>query len=114
LGPGIGARREHAIYASAFYLLARPVVEQAVGADVDLICAATFVTSLYLGIVAVDTRDARDWALWGVSLGLYLGSKYLALVYVPVFLVLLVVRRPSVKVLWAAPGIMLFGLPWYV
>ena len=62
------------------------------GADVDLICAATFVTSLYLGIVAVETNARRDWLLWGVSLGLHLGSKYLALVHFPEPLLLPVLR----------------------
>ena len=58
-----------------FLFLARPVVEQAVGADVDLVCAAMFLTSLYLGIVSVDSNRNRDWAMWGVSMGLSLGSK---------------------------------------
>jgi Dolichyl-phosphate-mannose-protein mannosyltransferase len=109
----IGARPEHAAYAPLFYFLARPVVEQAVGADVDLICAATFVTSLYLGIAAVETDARRDWLLWGVSLGLYLGSKYLALVYVPVLLALPLLRGPRLKALWAIPGIVMLALPWY-
>jgi hypothetical protein len=108
-----GATREHAAYAPFFFLLTRPVVEQAAGADVDLICAATFVTSLYLGILAIDTDAPRDWALWGVSLGLFLGSKYLALVYVAVLLVLPLLRGPRFKALWAIPGIALFALPWY-
>jgi hypothetical protein len=110
----IGARPEHAVYAPAFYFLARPIVEQAVGADVDLICSATFVTSLYLGIVAVDTNERRDWMLWGVSLGLYWGSKYLALVYTPVFLLLALAGGPRLKTLWALPGIAVLALPWYV
>ena len=94
--------------------LARPVVEQAVGADVDLVCAATFLTSLYLGIVAIDTDARRDWALWGVSVGLYLGTKYLALVYLgPVLLVLPLLRGLRRKAFWALPGFALFGLPWY-
>ncbi len=33
-----GARPGHAAYAPFFFVLARPVVEQAVGADVDLVC----------------------------------------------------------------------------
>lgn len=107
------ARSEHAAYAPLFFFLARPVVEQAVGADVDLICAATFVTSLYLGIVALDTDSWRDWALWGVSLGLYLGSKYLALVYVVLLVALPLLRGPRRRALWGIPGIVLLGLPWY-
>jgi hypothetical protein len=108
-----GVRADHAAYAPLFFVLARPVVEQAVGADVDLVCAATFLTSIYLGLVAVETDARRDWALWGVSLGLYLGSKYLALVYVIVLLVLPLVRGVRRRALWALPGIAVFGLPWY-
>ena len=108
-----GARPQHAAYAPLFFFLMRPVVEQAVGADVDLICAATFVTSLYLGIAAVQTGTRTSWLLWGSSLGLYLGSKYLALVYVGPLLVLPLLRGPRLKALWALPGIALFALPWY-
>ena len=70
-----GVAPAHAAYAPMFLFLARPVVEQAVGADVDLVCAAMFLTSLYLGIVAVDSDRNRDWAMWGVSVGLYLGTS---------------------------------------
>jgi hypothetical protein len=110
----LGAKPEHAIYAPAFYLLSRPIVEQAVGADVDLVCAATFLTSIYLGIIAVDTDERRDWVLWGISLGLYWGSKYVSLVYTPVLLLLPLIRGPRPKALWALPGILLFAMPWYL
>jgi hypothetical protein len=109
-----GARPEHALYAPTFYCLARPVVEQAVGADVDLICSAMFVTSLYLGIAALDADERRDWLLWGVSLGLYAGSKYLALIYLPVLLLIPLLRGVRLKALWGLPGILLFALPWYL
>ncbi len=108
-----GARPGHAAYAPFFFLLARPVVEQAVGADVDLVCAATFLAAIHLGIVAVESDAPRDWALWGVILGLFLGSKYLALVYLPVLLVLPLLRGPRLKALWAIPGLVAFALPWY-
>ena len=108
-----GVAPAHAAYAPMFLFLARPVVEQAVGADVDLVCAAMFLTSLYLGIVAVDSDRKRDWAMWGVSVGLYLGSKYLAVVYLGVLLLLPLVRGVRRKALWALPGLALFALPWY-
>ena len=109
-----GARTEHAIYAPAFYLLARPVVEQSAGANVDLICSAMFLSSLYLGIVAVDRDETGDWLLWGVSLGLYAGTKYLALVYLPVLLMLPFVRGIRPRAVWALPGLIAFAAPWYV
>jgi hypothetical protein len=110
----IGAKPAHAIYAPAFFFLARPIVEQAAGADVDLICWTMFLTSLYLGLVAVDSNERRDWMLWGVSLGLYWGSKYVSLVYTPVFLLLPLLRGPRVRTLWALPGILIFAMPWYL
>lgn len=110
----LGAPARHAIYPPAFFLLSRPILEQAIGANVDLICAAMFLTSLYFGIVAIDRNDRRDWILWGISLGLYWGTKYLALVYTPIFLLLAVSRGPRARVAWALPGIALFALPWYL
>ena len=71
-----GARAGHAAYAPLFFVLARPVVEQAVGADVDLVCAASFLASMHLGIVAIETDAPRDWALWGVSSASFLAAKY--------------------------------------
>ena len=110
-----GATPAHAAYAPAFYFLSRPIVEQAVGADVDLICWGTFLTSIYLGIAAVDSNARRDWVLWGISLGLYLGSKYVALVYSPVFLLLPLIRGPRLRMLlWALPGLLIFAAPWYL
>ena len=110
----LGASREHAAYPAVFFLLSRQVFEQALGANVDLICAAMFLTSLYLGILAADRDEARDWALWGVSLGLYCGTKYLALVYAPIFMLLAVAQGFRPKTLWAIPGVMAFALPWYL
>jgi hypothetical protein len=110
----VGAPRDQSVVAVLLYLVARPVVEQAVGADVDLICSALFVTSLYLGIVAVDADRRRDWMMWGVSLGLFFGSKYLALVYAPIFLIFPAIKGVRPRALWALPGIALFALPWYL
>jgi hypothetical protein len=113
----LGASRNHAIYAPLFFFLARPVVEQAVGADVDLISTAMFAASMYFGLIAVDTDRASDWALWGVSGGLFFGTKYLALVYAPVFLlfpVVTVVRGIRLKSAWAIPGVAVLGFPWYL
>jgi hypothetical protein len=108
-----GARPGHAAYAPLFFLLARPVVEQAAGADVDLICAAAFLASIHLGLVALESDARRDWALWGAGVGLYLGTKYLALVYVAVLLALPLVRGVRWRALAALLGIAALGLPWY-
>ena len=126
-----GAQPGPATYPALFAMIARPIVEQAVGADVDLICWSFFLTSLYLGLRALETNQRRDWALLGVSLGLYVGTKYVALVYAPVAALPLVVgawravkgapSRPSGErrsvafaFLWAIPGLLAFSLPWYI
>ena len=108
----MGAKPVHAIQYSAFFLLARPIVEEAVGADVDLIFTAMFVTSLYLGITAVDTNRRSDWILWGVSLGLCWGTSDVALVYVPVFLLLALMRGPRLTACGRQPASQRSGVPY--
>src|SRR5262249_5493517 len=110
----LGAMPARAAYVPAFFLLARPIVEQAVGADVDLVCWAMFLTSLYIGLVALDTNDPRDWALWGVTAGLYFGTKYVSLVYSPLVLVVPLLSGFRRQALWALPGLLAFAAPWYL
>jgi hypothetical protein len=110
----LGAEPADALLPAAFLFLSRPIAEQLLGANVDLICASLFSTSLYLGIEAADRNRRRDWLLWGTSVGLFCGTKYLALVYVPVLLTVAMARGPRPRSLWGLPGIAAFGLPWYV
>ncbi|HEX3704437.1 MAG TPA: glycosyltransferase family 39 protein [Vicinamibacterales bacterium] len=109
-----GAAPAHAVYPPLFFSFARPIVEQAVGADVDLICCALFLASLVFGVVAADRDQRRDWWLWGAAVGLFCGSKYVALVYLPVVLAFALHRGVSRRAAWALPGILLFAAPWYV
>jgi Dolichyl-phosphate-mannose-protein mannosyltransferase len=116
----LGARPEHAIYPPAFFLLAKPIVDQAAGANVDLVSAAMFLVSLALVIRATDSREIRDWLMVGVALGLYGGTKFVSLVFAPAFLLVLLWKRvqdgrwPGWRVLWSLPGLLAFALPWYV
>ncbi len=110
----LGAPPQHAIYPAGFLLLSRPLLEQAIGANVDLICAAMFLASLLLGVVAVERDRARDWLLCGVGLGLYFGTKYLALIYLPALLLVAAAGRPRWKMAWALPGMLAFAAPWYL
>jgi len=104
----------HAVWVPALYLFARPIVEQAAGADVDLVCWAMFLASIYLGFVALDRDDGRDWALWGVAAGLYLGTKYVAIVYAPIVFAVPLLRGFRRATLWTIPALLAFGAPWYV
>jgi hypothetical protein len=108
-----GAPRERAIYPAAFGLLARPIVEEAVGADVDLVFTSFFLSAWYLGVVAIESDRRNDWLVCGAAIGLCCGTKFLALVYVPAFLLLAFLRRPRPNALWILPGIGLLALPWY-
>jgi hypothetical protein len=118
----LGASRSHAMWPVMFCFVSRPIVEQAVGADVDLICWSLFLASLSLGLRGADSDRRRDWLLFGAALGLYLGTKYVALVYAPIAAALLLVRAgwpPSARVVlrrigWSLPGIALFAIPWYL
>jgi hypothetical protein len=114
LGRRLGAPERQAIYPAVFFLLSRPIVEQMVGSDVDLICAALFLTSIEFTMAAVDTDRPAEWLLAGLSAGLYVGTKYVALVYIPVLLLLACARGPRLRALWALPGIAAFGVPWYL
>jgi hypothetical protein len=109
----LDAPPRHAIYPAVFFLLSRPVLEQTLGANVDLICAALFLTSINLGLIAVERDRRGDWILWGASVGLYAGSKYLALVYLPVLALFVMARGVRPRMAWALPGIAAFALPWY-
>ncbi len=110
----LGATPDHAIYPSVFFLAAPRIAEQATGANVDLICAVMLVASLAFGVIAVERDRRRDWLFWGITLGLFVGSKYLALVYAPLFLVLPFIRGMRPRALWAIPGLLALGAPWYL
>ena len=109
-----GAEPAHAIYPAVFFLLSRPIAEQAVGANVDLVCAALFSAALYFTVTALESDSRGDWLLAGVAAGLYAGSKYLALVYLPALLIVILARGIRRRALWMAPGVCAFALPWYL
>src|SRR5262249_43063258 len=114
LAQRLGAKPVHALYSSVFFLLSRPILEQAIGANVDLICAVLFLASLYFGIVAADRQGPRGWLFFGVAVGLYTGTKSLALVYLPILFIVAVARGLRRSMLWAIPGLAFFALPWYL
>ena len=113
LGRRLRLPRGHASYPAAFFLLSRPIAEQMVGANVDLVCTAFFLSALYFVIAAVEGDERRDWLLAGIAAGLYVGTKYLALVYLPALAIVAVARGWRRRALWTLPGLVAFGAPWY-
>jgi hypothetical protein len=110
----LGSLPQHALYAGGLFLLARPVVEQAVGANVDLVFAAAFLTAVYFGLTASETGRRSDILLWGISVGLCLGTKFLGVVYAPLLFLFVFRRRIRRQAVWALPGIAALAAPWYV
>jgi hypothetical protein len=109
-----GSSPQRAIYAGGLFLLARPVVEHAVGANVDLVFSAVFLTAVYFGLTASETGKRSDVLLWGVSVGLCLGTKFLGVVYLPLLLPFVFTRRVRRHVIWVLPGIAALAAPWYL
>lgn len=109
-----GAGRAHAAYAVTLFLVAPPIVQQAVGANVDLIAAAMFVCAMWLGLVAAESNRRFDWVLWGCAAGLFIGTKYLAVVYAPVLVIAALLPKPRLRMLWGLPGVLVLGAPWYL
>jgi hypothetical protein len=109
-----GVSRFQALYAPTLFLMAPPIAEQAVGANVDLIAAVMFVAAIYFSVVAIDSDRPRDWAMWGIATGLFVGTKYLAVVYAPVLVIAAMLRGIRPRALWGLPGILALGAPWYV
>jgi hypothetical protein len=106
--------RMHASYVSAFFLLSKPIIDQAVGADVDIVFAATFVAALYFALTATATGARSDIVLWGLATGLCLGTKYLGATYAPLLLALVIAPRVRSKAMWLIPGVGLLAAPWYI
>lgn len=96
-----------------------PLLAQAEGAMVDLALAAWFVAALAFLLRHRDDRASGALVVAGVFLGLYLGSKFTALAYLPVLLAFSLpsVLRGGRPRLGLAARLVLPALPgayWYV
>ncbi len=110
----LGAAPNQSMYAGGFFLLSRPVLEQALGAEVDVVFTAAFLAAVYFGLSAMRTGRRSDVVLFGVSIGLCTGTKVLGLTYAPLLLPALAAKTVRRQALWVLPGIVALGLPWYV
>jgi hypothetical protein len=110
----LGSPSTRAVYASGFFLLARPIIDQAVGADVDLVLAATFLTAVYFGLTASQTGKRSDIVVWGISIGLCFGTKVLGIIYSPLLFAFVFAKPIRRRAVWALPGIVALAAPWYI
>jgi len=109
-----GAPAARAIYPAAFLLGGRRLLENAVGADVDIVFLAMFLAAVLLGFIAAERNRRSDWIVWGLAVGLCCGTKFVALVYAPLWLVICGVRGVRPRALWALPGLIVLAMPWYL
>ena len=72
-----------------------------------------FLTTLYLIVAASELDRPADWALAGVSLGLFLGQQVPRARLHPVILLLVFAHGIRRRLLWALPTATAFALPWY-
>ncbi|HOC91225.1 MAG TPA: hypothetical protein PKH33_02520 [bacterium] len=76
-----GVAKPGALIGAASAMLSPGLVQQATVARVDVAFAAWFVTAIYFAYIWGSSRSNRHLALFGVSLGLLIGTKSLGAVY---------------------------------
>ena len=119
---GIGYRwnRPLAGYASALVFLATPLVLwEASTAYIDVAGGLYGLLAAYAAYNAVDNELASEKLLWsalcGISLGIAMGIKYLALIPIVIMLAYLVIRKSGWKsVLITAVTCFIVCCPWYI
>ena len=114
LSKRLGAAPSHALYAGGLLLLSRPILEQALGAEVDLVFTAAYLAAVYFGVAAAESGKREDVVLFGLSIGLCVGTKVLGLTYVPLLFPLLLARPVRHQAPWALLGIGVVAAPWYL
>jgi hypothetical protein len=75
--------REASLFAAALFVVLPQPILQATSTQNDLVVAFFVIAALYLGFRGVRDRSSVDLALFGVALGLAVGTKGTALLTVP-------------------------------
>jgi hypothetical protein len=121
---GIGPRA--AKYPPLFFALTLGIFRQAFSAEVDVAFAALLLTSYYFWLIFEQEGERRWLLLAGISCGLFLGTKYVAVPFAPwvLFPILISIFRPrgrpnylrnaivNLCLFFAAAGV--FGGFWYI
>ena len=109
-----GASRARSLYALTLLMIPPPLISTPVPSNFPLTAPVRFVCAIDFSVVAVDSNRRRYSSMCVLSTGLFLGTKYLAIVYVPLLIVVAASRGVRLRALWGVPGIVALGLPWYV
>lgn len=110
-----GLSRDSGAALAGAFLLFRPFFNQAIGgANNDLTLCALLLAAFH-ACDAVREDRMRGGVLFGVAFGLFLGTKYVAVVFGLPVLAAFLLARPGWKALLAAIGLtVLLGGTWYV
>lgn len=111
-------RPNESLLASLCFLGATPIALQSISADVDVAWTCFFFAALLFLIRSAKDHRVPDIFLFGLSLGLYLGTKFVGLVYLPLLLVPLGIlawksERRGLW-LWALPAVGALAGYWYL
>ena len=109
-----GASSVAALYAPMLFLLTPTMRNEAETALVDVIWTSMFLATFHFGLRARETGDRKDEIFAGICLGLFLGTKFAALPYLPALLPLAFTPRFRQRAAWLLPGLLVCGAPWYL
>lgn len=123
----IGLSRAPSLLFPILFLHSPIILKEVGSAHVDLFFALSFLYTIYFIAEYIFTRDARTFITIGLSLGLFVGSKYLALPYaillgiILIFYVLKNIFREKIQkkqyllfIMLAVIGFFLVGGFWYI
>jgi len=79
----VGAKTEGAFLSTSLFLITPSIMRYAGAPEVDLVALFYFLAAAYFVILYLEDRNPRALALASISIGLYLGSKYVALAFAP-------------------------------
>jgi len=122
----VGAQAKAALLSALLFLNTPSIMRHAAKAEVDLVALFYFLAAAYFLILYLEDRNPKALALTSIATGLYLGSKYAALAFTPLLILLSIYAiffqakklRPPLLILRDASiflvGFLAFGSFWYV
>ena len=113
-----GCGRGAALASCCIAMLIPGIMHQSVAAEVDVIFAALFLTSLYFLMRYARDAHPHDAALSGLAAGLFIGTKYIGttfalLLFIPAFFFFVKNRRLAHAILFFLLAVLGGGF-WYV
>ena len=122
----VGASGKGAVLSASLFLITPSIMRHAATPEVDLVALFYFLAATYFLILYLEDRNPRALALASMAIGLYLSSKYVALAFAPLLILLAIyaiffqarkLRRPQLSLRDAGiffAGLLTFASFWYV